>query len=204
MKKDSFIYAVVFTFITAFIFVFIINLAGKSTLERVETNNQLIRARSFLNAAGIDYSNTEEALDLYRKYFDKKQLKNGIYVSETPEEKILLKEFSGKGLWGTINGVLAMDSSAGRIIGLEIISHSETPGLGGRIEEQWFLNQFKNEKVPPDGIMIRKGEGSADTDSNNGIVDGITGASLTSRSMEIIVNNAVKSIRKEAQTNVGS
>ena len=78
MKKDSFIYAVVFTFITAFIFVFIINLAGKSTQERVKTNNQLIRARSFLNAAGIAYSNPEEALGVIQKKLAKAPVPAGL------------------------------------------------------------------------------------------------------------------------------
>ncbi|MDF1568486.1 MAG: FMN-binding protein, partial [Spirochaetaceae bacterium] len=89
-------------------------------------------------------------------------------------------------------------SSLSQIIGLDVISHSETPGLGGRIEEDWFKDQFREEQIGPDGITVRKGEGGVDDDKENSTVDGITGASLTSAAMEVIINNEIEYLRQEA------
>ncbi|MDT8298577.1 MAG: FMN-binding protein, partial [Spirochaetaceae bacterium] len=111
---------------------------------------------------------------------------------------VMVKQFQGNGLWGTITGVLAVDSSLSQIIGLDVISHSETPGLGGRIEEDWFKDQFREEQIGPDGITVRKGEGGVDDDKENSTVDGITGASLTSAAMEVIINNEIEYLRQEA------
>ncbi|PIE04937.1 MAG: hypothetical protein CSA76_01630 [Spirochaetales bacterium] len=80
--------------------------------------------------------------------------------------------------------------------GLDIISHSETPGLGGRIEEDWFKQQFRNEKIGTNGITVRKGEGGSDKDPDNSRVDGVTGASLTSASMEKIINDEIEVFRR--------
>ena len=111
---------------------------------------------------------------------------------------LLVKQFSGQGLWGTVTGVIAVNRDVSRIIGLDIISHEETPGLGGRIEEDWFKDQFRGEAIPDSGIKVKKGEGGSDNNPDNGIVDGVTGASLTSAAMEVIVNNQIAELRKEA------
>ena len=84
------------------------------------------------------------------------------------------------------------------IVGLDIISHSETPGLGGRIEEDWFKEQFRGELIPPGGVRVMKGEGGMDLDQGNGMVDGVTGASLTSAAMETIVNDEIDMLMKGA------
>ncbi|MCK5735709.1 MAG: FMN-binding protein, partial [Spirochaetaceae bacterium] len=67
----------------------------------------------------------------------------------------------------------------------------------GRIEEDWFKDQFRGEVIPENGITVRKGEGGSDKDPDNGVVDGVTGASLTSTAMEVIVNNQIAELRKE-------
>jgi len=110
---------------------------------------------------------------------------------------ILIKRFSGQALWGTVSGVIAVDESVSEIIGFEIISQNETPGLGGRIEESWFTQQFRGETIPPEGIIVAKGEGKPDYDTDNGSIDGITGASLTSARIEKIVNSEISQLRKE-------
>ena len=72
---------------------------------------------------------------------------------------------------------------------------NETPGLGGRINEPWFKNQFEGEEIPADGIEVRALEGEGDPDATNGVVDSITGATRTSESIESIVNNQIEQLR---------
>lgn len=200
MNKENVIYVVVFTFVVAFAFVFLLALADNATRERVEANQRLVIAEAFLGAAGIGIPEDRSPLDAFESTFpgasdDDTRLRASVDGSD-----IVLSRFTGQGLWGTITGVLAVTADAGRIVGLDIISHSETPGLGGRIEESWFKDQFTGEVVPPGGITVRKGEGGADVDTENGVIDGITGATLTSDAMQTIVNAEIDALRKEAGT----
>jgi Na+-transporting NADH:ubiquinone oxidoreductase subunit C len=188
MNKESMVFTIVFTVVAAFVFVFILALANETTKERVEENAALARQSAILNAMGLPFSaDTIETI-----YKDVSIIEEGeytLYSFGEGESRIYAKVFSGSGLWGTITGVLSVKGTMAEIAGLEIISHNETPGLGGRIDEEWFKVQFKGEKVLPGGIEVnQKGSGEGDPVSDNGIVDGITGASRTSQSMETIIN----------------
>ncbi|GAB1455711.1 hypothetical protein MASR2M48_10180 [Spirochaetota bacterium] len=75
-----------------------------------------------------------------------------------------------------------------------MVAQNETPGLGGRIEEPWFFGQYEGERSPGGHIGMRAGaeaSGKADTDKENGRVDGISGATRTSQAFEAIVNAAL-------------
>ena len=56
---------------------------------------------------------------------------------------------SGKGLWSTLYGYLALDSDLNTVKGLTFYQHGETPGLGGEIEKPWFQeNDDENAQMP--------------------------------------------------------
>ena len=197
MNRESILYVVLFTAFTAFVFVFLISWADVSTAERVAKNQELVTAQAFLNAVGRPEEERDAALKAYEEFFGSATGDSAVRAVLDGEE-ILITRFSGMGLWGTVTGVLATDASVQRIVGIDIISHSETPGLGGRIEQDWFKNQFRGERILPEGIVVRKGQGGADEDRDNGYVDGITGATGTSTSMAVMLNAEIASLRKEA------
>jgi Na+-transporting NADH:ubiquinone oxidoreductase subunit C len=188
VNKNGLIYTVVFTFLTAFFFVFFLALANGATVDIVRENQQLAVQRAVLSALGILPDDEASIPSVYDDQFDSIPSSGDRLQTELNGKSVLIKYFSGSGLWGTITGILAVDESIDTIVGLEIISHNETPGLGGRIDESWFKDQFKNERILNNAITVRKGNGNEDTDSSNSTVDGITGASLTSKSIETIVN----------------
>lgn len=197
MNKESILYVVLFTAFTAFVFVFLISWADVSTAELVAKNQELVTAQAFLNAVGRPEEDRDAALKAYEEFFGSATGDSAVRAVLDGEE-ILITRFSGMGLWGTVTGVLATDASVQRIVGIDIISHSETPGLGGRIEQDWFKNQFRGERILPEGIVVRKGQGGADEDRDNGQVDGITGATGTSTSMAVMLNAKIADLRKEA------
>ncbi|MDA3850404.1 MAG: FMN-binding protein [Spirochaetaceae bacterium] len=200
MKKDGFLYTVIFSFIVAFVFVFFLSLANQITKPIVEATQKAGFYTSVLNAAGIDPGNDVKAtFDAAFPGEDPDVV--DLFTTQWNGQSILVRRFSGPGLWGTITGVLAVNGQVDQIIGLEIISHSETPGLGGRIEEDWFKNQFRGENIPSGRIVVKKGTGEVDNNPNNQQVDGITGASLTSKSMETIINDTIQRIKLEAGGN---
>ncbi len=202
MNKNNLLYTVIFTFAASFFFVFFLSLADSLTAEKTGANERISFYSAFLKSAGISFSDKNETEKLFKKYFPGAgsfPFRDTIRA-EVNGEEMLLRLFSGSGLWGTITGVIAVTPDLKTIRGLEIISHNETPGLGGRIDEAWFKEQFRGEAVASfnGAIRVRKGTGAgADSDPSNSEVEGITGASLTSSSVEVLVNNVIAEIANE-------
>lgn len=199
MKKNSLVYTVVFSFITAFFFVFLLSMADRMTSEKTAENERKTFYTSVLKSFGVRIEEDEDVTLLFNQYFPDYLEGDNLLKTSAEGGDISIKLFRGSGLWGTITGVIAFSGDLKRIEGLQIISHNETPGLGGRIDEEWFKNQFKGERIGPSGITVRKGSGSPDSDSENSEVDGITGASLTSKSIETIINDNIDMIKKEVE-----
>jgi len=103
---------------------------------------------------------------------------------------------SGKGLWSTIKGYLALDKDLATIVGVTFYEHGETPGLGGECETDWFQNQFRGKKVFEDGKRVHfevvKGK-LADKypAGNDHAVDGISGATLTGNGITRFLNGGL-------------
>lgn len=71
--------------------------------------------------------------------------------------------------------------------GIEVLDHSETPGLGGRMTEAAFKKQFAGKKLKP-RISFVKGRNAEGANE----FDAITGATNTSRGVEAFLNDAMK------------
>jgi len=70
---------------------------------------------------------------------------------------------------------------------LEVLSHSETPGLGDEIATDWFRNQFKGKDL--DHLVVIKGE----TEDK---IQAITGATISSRAVTNAVREAIEMLEK--------
>jgi Na+-transporting NADH:ubiquinone oxidoreductase subunit C len=95
----------------------------------------------------------------------------------------------GPGFWGPIKGMVGIDPDGKRILGIAFYQHNETPGLGGRITENWFSNQFKGLSLFPikgeENIFYLSPPG---TDKRANELDAITGATNTSSAVEEFLN----------------
>jgi len=195
IDRENKVYTIAFTFIITFAFVIVLSLINNATEPTVKKNQELLKVKAILNAMDISYLSDDEALDKFRNDVQKVENdKYEIYKTTSGGEEIYALIFSGSGLWGTITGVLAVDSSLSTIKGIDFISQSETPGLGGRIEENWFKDQFRDEKVSSGmiSVSVTKTDGSKE----DGKVDAVTGATLTSKSVEKIVNDSLAKLRE--------
>ena len=104
-----------------------------------------------------------------------------IYIYQpggTPEAYVIPIE--GYGLWDIMKGYIALDLDLDTVKGVSFYEHKETPGLGARVEEAWFKQNFIGKKILDEqgglvSIHVAKGK------SQGGIheVDGISGATLT-------------------------
>lgn len=103
---------------------------------------------------------------------------------------------SGKGLWSTIYGYLALERDLATIAGITFYKHGETPGLGAEVETDWFQNNFKGKKVVENGERLKfevvKGK-VADKypNGNDHAVDGISGATITGNGVMKFMNAAL-------------
>jgi Na+-transporting NADH:ubiquinone oxidoreductase subunit C len=95
----------------------------------------------------------------------------------------------GPGFWGPIYGMVAIEPDGKKILGVAFYKHSETPGLGGRLTEKWFTEQFAGLPLFPvvgaKKIFTLKPEGTGSAPNE---LDAITGATGTSRAVEIFLN----------------
>ena len=111
-----------------------------------------------------------------------------LFISNSPEAIII--PISGKGLWSTLYGYFALDTDLNTSKGITFYKHKETPGLGGEVEKNWFQNNFIGKKILDVkgnfvSIAVLKGK------SNDNIhgVDGISGATITSRGVTTFLKN---------------
>ena len=191
MNKQSLIYTIVFTFVVCFVFVSILAVANDVTAEQVRQNQIVAQQRAVLNAMGISFESDEDILNVFENVEQRNVDGATVYITEDSGDTIYAMAFSGAGLWGTIRGVMAMDSSLENIFGIEIVSHQETPGLGGRITEDQWKEQFRNRPIPEGNIEVVRGGSAGD-----GEVAAVTGATGTSNAMERILNDAIDRFRE--------
>ncbi|ANQ53607.1 MULTISPECIES: FMN-binding protein [unclassified Thermosipho (in: thermotogales)] len=195
MKTENKFYVILFTFTITFVFVVILSYINSLTYDKVLENREYFKVRAILNAMRIDFSDKMDAIEKFKKYVKKINIGGKDFYVSNVGEKVYAYVFSGNGLWGTITGVVALNKNLDRIVGVDIISQNETPGLGGRIEEDWFKEQFRGEKVDKE-IGIKKSEKLGDSNKENYSVDAITGATLTSKFFIKIINNTISEMRK--------
>jgi electron transport complex protein RnfG len=70
-----------------------------------------------------------------------------IGVDDQGNKKGVAFKASGTGFGGPIEMMVGYDPKEGKLTGLEILSMQETPGLGARITEAAFKDQFKGKSV---------------------------------------------------------
>jgi electron transport complex protein RnfG len=90
----------------------------------------------------------------------------------------------GRGYGGLIKMVAAIGID-GRLIGFEILSHNETPGLGDAAVEKPFRDRF---------VGRRHGDFEITKTGESGKIDAISGATITSRAVARALDEALASL----------
>lgn len=110
--------------------------------------------------------------------------------------------FTGTGFWARIDGLLAVTPELSEVIGIAFLTHQETPGLGGRITERYWRQQFVGLDIhpPEDGAQYVYIGGEIASDENspryNRRVDAITGATGTCNAIEGFLNEQIAAFRR--------
>ena len=106
-------------------------------------------------------------------------------------QKVILPVY-GKGLWSTLYGFIALESDLNTIAGLTFYEHKETPGLGGEVDNpkwkaQWPGKTLRDADDEDIEIEVVKGQVVPGTPSENHQVDGLSGATITSRGVSDLI-----------------
>lgn len=113
-----------------------------------------------------------------------------VYLVKSPESGQvtgILLPVEGKGLWSTLYGYLALEADLNTIKGVTFYQHGETPGLGGEVDNQKWKDSWKGKKLydAVGKFLFHVKKGIAGSDPN--AVDGLSGATLTSRGVTNLV-----------------
>jgi Na+-transporting NADH:ubiquinone oxidoreductase subunit C len=158
------------------------------TKPKVELNEQVFLKRSVLYAAGLTIPREPARIvELFDARVEQKTGSSGPYYlvkdeGGKPAGYVFLRR--GPGLWGEITAALGFDVQLEKLTGVDFLKQSETPGLGARIGESWFREQFRGKRGP--FTTVGEGEPAAENQ-----FDAITGATLTSSFVKDLLNAAV-------------
>ncbi|WP_377506972.1 NADH:ubiquinone reductase (Na(+)-transporting) subunit C [Octadecabacter sp. R77987] len=100
-------------------------------------------------------------------------------LREGADISLILLPVAGQGYGGRIDAIVALHGDMNTIAGIAVTQHSETPGLGGRIEDPSWQAGFPGTLMRDDSgdVRFNVARGTATTEFE---VDGITGATRTS------------------------
>jgi Na+-transporting NADH:ubiquinone oxidoreductase subunit C len=110
-----------------------------------------------------------------------------VYVKndDAGKPEMVVLPIQGYGLWGTIYGFLTLEGDMNTIKGISFYEHKETPGLGARIEEpKWRAMWTGIHSYDESGDVAT---GVSTSGSKENWVDGISGATLTSRGVSNMI-----------------
>jgi len=196
LKGD--LYTIAFAGVLSAVCALLLTGAAAVTAPYRENNAKIEEVQNILAALSVPLEEGESPAQLLEKFArNVREEKRGdvpFYVysaPDTPDQpKALAVRFVGSGVWGPIEGFLALEPDMKTIRALAFAHQEETPGLGGEISASWFRDQFVGKPVRDAagrvGIVIGKAEAGPNA------VNAITGATMTSGKLETILNDTLR------------
>ncbi|MBD3220493.1 RnfABCDGE type electron transport complex subunit G [bacterium] len=108
------------------------------------------------------------------------------YLQEGGELSGLAVQAAGQGGYGgDIVMMVGIDVQEDELVGVEVVSHSETPGVGAKVEKADFRSQWED-LTATEHVQLRSAGGS---------IDAISGATFSSQAMVNGTNQVVDLLR---------
>lgn len=166
-----------------------LNIRGLDDSEAAKKYNEVVLADNILNDDGmiipLEGKDAEEAKDAESNgfLFNSTEYKNGdlaVYYCKVDGEDKYVVPVYGMGLWGPINGYIAVNADGKTIYGAYFNHDSETAGLGAEIKDsrEWQEKFIGKQIYAEDGSVALSVEKNVSNAASQ--VDAVTGATLTS------------------------
>src|SRR5574344_1137808 len=152
---------------------------------------QALKPKQDINVA-LDKKKENDGFKLNSQDF--KQGKLALYICKINNETKYVIPVYGMGLWGQIWGYVALNEDKNTVYGAFFNHEGETAGLGARIKDVDFQQQFQNKKLTKKGgadialKVIKKNAPHPDPEND---CDGVTGATLTSNGVNNMLQNCL-------------
>jgi Na+-transporting NADH:ubiquinone oxidoreductase subunit C len=156
------------------------------TTPVIEKNEQIATKSSILRALDIRFD-PENVEGTFADNIEARQVDGTTYYVTADSD--IAFPYSGSGLWGPIEGIIAIQPDFERLKGITIIRQEETPGLGSRITEPDYLALFRGKRFTEGLELVQPGRSSADNQ-----IDSITGATMTSDAFIAIINENLEEV----------
>ncbi len=209
MKKDSLPYVLGFMLAISVFFGAGVSLVHHGTKDMLARNEQLHRNRTIAQAfeLSVEGRDAEAFAAAVQEHIREKKLPADqrtwtVFerITDIEDQADVGFIFQGQGVWDLIRGIIVLSPDLTTVRNLRFLQHAETPGLGGRIEENWFLEQFQGLSIAWDRPRDRRviiGQ-ALDPNAPNR-VDAITGATGTSQALMDMLNNELHRFREAYQ-----
>ncbi|HRT05865.1 MAG TPA: FMN-binding protein [Kiritimatiellia bacterium] len=199
MNKKSPAYVLAFMAAICLVFgtgISVVNYATQGLLAKnaaMHRNRVLCRAFQ-LDVAGASAEAYQQAVDAALRATTAGG--RAVYECVAPGKEGVGFVAGGMGFWDRIDVVVVLSPDLQNVLNVQVLEQKETPGLGARIEEPWFTDQFKGLSVaweaPPERRVL-VGANPAPNAANE--VDAITGATQTSMALMRFLNDELAAFR---------
>lgn len=222
LNTNSNTYIIVYSSIVVIIVAFLLAFVSKALEPASLANERIDKKKQILASLNIRNINNNEVEEQYNKCisYDKIIRSDGSVVDEGNNKdgagfKVNMKDISdenlpvyycyidgqtkyviplnGKGLWGSIWGYIALNEDKSTVFGAYFSHASETAGLGARITEQSFQDQFIGKKLFKEGdenillsVVKKRDAGQEDYQC-----DGISGATFTNVGVSDMIHDCL-------------
>lgn len=211
LNTNSNSYTIIYSIIIVILVAFLLAFVFQALKPMQDANVALDKKKQILNSLNIRDLNNEEAAAKYQEVvladeiideqgnvlekgeqggenygfkLNSADFKNGklaLFVCKVDGQTKYVIPVYGMGLWGAINGYIAINADKSTVFGTYFDHESETAGLGAEIKDnRAWQNQFQGKKLfaqDPHKIALAVSKKVEDPATQ---VDGITGATLTS------------------------
>lgn len=211
LNTNSNSYTIIYSIIIVILVAFLLAFVFQALKPMQDANVALDKKKQILNSLNIRDLNNEEAAAKYQEVvladeiideqgnvlekgeqggenygfkLNSADFKNGklaLFVCKVDGQTKYVIPVYGMGLWGAINGYIAINADKSTVFGTYFDHDSETAGLGAEIKDnRAWQNQFQGKKLfaqDPNKIALAVSKKVEDPSTQ---VDGITGATLTS------------------------
>lgn len=198
MKTNSNSYTIIYSAIIVVVVAFLLAFVYQVLKPIQDANVALDQKKQILYSLNIRNLDNATAEANYNKMLvSEKNVKNGtIYTFNVDSQIKYVFSVKGMGLWGGINGFIAVDADKSTVFGAYFNHESETAGLGAEIKDnRKWQEQFRGKELFTKGnrdtiaLSVQKKVTDPKTQ-----VDAVTGATLTSNGVAAMMTDKEKGL----------
>ncbi len=195
MNTNSNTYTIIYSAIIVVIVAFLLAFVSTSLKEKQEANVQLDIKKQILNSLNLRDLSDDAAEAKYKEVVKGEENVDGqkVFSCVVDGKTKYVIPMKGMGLWGPIYGYLAINDDKNTVFGAYFNHDSETAGLGAEIKDsRAWQNKFQGKKIFKEGsegiaLSVKKKVEDPATQ-----VDAVTGATLTSDGVSLMIQEGLK------------